>query len=73
MSTQNPCNADNWFNPQVHPCKGQFEQIKTNKRDKNYKDIHNIPQHIVWVKKAMKINFPVGLISLRNAVIRHRT
>ena len=44
MSTQNPCNADNWFKPQVHPCKAQFDQIKTNKRDKDYEDLLNSVQ-----------------------------
>ena len=41
MSTQNPCNADNWSKLQFHPCKAQFEQIKTNKWDKDYEDLLN--------------------------------
>ncbi|PFX26632.1 hypothetical protein AWC38_SpisGene8677 [Stylophora pistillata] len=44
MSTQNPCNADNWFKPQVHTCKAQFEHIKTNEWDKDYEDLLNSVQ-----------------------------
>lgn len=44
MSTQNTCNADNWFKPQVHPCKAQFEHIKTNQWDKDYEDLLNSVQ-----------------------------
>ena len=44
MSAQNQCNADNWFKPQVHPCKVQFDKIKTNKWDKDYDDLLNSEQ-----------------------------
>lgn len=78
MSTQNPCNADNWFKPQVHPCKAQFEHIKTNQWDKDNEDLLNSVQRHTQCstayclhKKAMKVNFRADLISQKNAVIKH--
>ena len=72
MSTQNPCNADDWFKPQVHPCKAQFEHIKTNQWDKDYEDLLNSVQRhtqcstaYCLLKKAMKVNFRADLISQR--------
>ena len=39
MSTQNPCNADDWAKPSVHPCKRQFEDVKKKEWDKDYEDL----------------------------------
>ena len=44
VSTQNPCNPDGWFKREVHPCQVQFEQIKTNRWDKDYEDLLNSVQ-----------------------------
>ena len=44
MSTQNPCTSNDWLKPQVHPCKKQFEHIKQNEWDKDYKDLLNSVQ-----------------------------
>lgn len=44
MSTQNPCNADNWVKPSIHPCNRQFEDIQSNEWDKDYEDLWNSVQ-----------------------------
>ena len=44
MSTQNPCNADNWVKPSIHPCKRQFKDIQSNEWDKDYEDLLNSVQ-----------------------------
>ena len=74
MSTQNPCNADDWFKPQVHPCKAQFEHIKTNQWDKDYEDLLNSVQRHTQCSTAYcldKVNFRADFISQKNAVIKH--
>ena len=44
MSSQNPCNADDWVKPSGHPCKRQFKDIQKNEWDKDYEDLLNSVQ-----------------------------
>lgn len=44
MSTQNPCNTDDWAKPALHPCKREFQDIKKGEWDKDYEDLLNLVQ-----------------------------
>lgn len=44
MSTQNPCNHDDWVKPPIHPCKRQFKNIPKNEWDKDFEDLLNSVQ-----------------------------
>ena len=79
MSTQNPCNTDDWAKPALHPCKREFQDIKKGEWDKDYEDLLNLVQrhthyarqHIVCANSNKKMKFHVGLISPKNVVTKH--
>ena len=42
MSTQNPCNTDDWAKPALHPCKREFQDVTKDVWDKDYEDLLNL-------------------------------